>query len=143
MIVTADHAHTSQMTYVDGALPARHEPRHRPDRRRRAHPGRLRHVGDRDRRDDLGSQSHTGAEVPVWATGPQAANIQGTIDQTDIFGVLNGKTPSKFPGGGAPGDDGAPGPAGPRALPAGRLVRRCAGIGGRDRRPGFRGPGRP
>ena len=40
-----------------------------------------------------------GVEVPVWASGPQAANIQGTIDQTDIFGVLNGKTPSKVNGG--------------------------------------------
>lgn len=38
-----------------------------------------------------GSQTHTGAEVPVWSGGPQAANLQGTIDQTDIFGVLNGK----------------------------------------------------
>ena len=33
-------------------------------------------------------QHHTGAEVPVWASGPRAADIQGTIDQTDIFGVL-------------------------------------------------------
>ena len=35
-----------------------------------------------------GSQHHTGAEVPVWARGPRAADIQGTIDQTDIFSVL-------------------------------------------------------
>lgn len=59
-----------------------------------------------------GSQAHTGATVPVWASGPQAANIQGTIDQTDIFAVLNGKTPSKVAGQGTPGPagaDGAPG----------------------------------
>jgi alkaline phosphatase len=46
-----------------------------------------------------GSQAHTGAEVPLWAGGPQAANLQGTHDQTDIFAVLNGLTPSKLNGG--------------------------------------------
>ena len=43
-----------------------------------------------------GSQSHTGAEVPLWASGPQAANVQGTHDQTDIFSILNGFKPSKI-----------------------------------------------
>ena len=35
--------------------------------------------------------------MPVWASGPQAANIQGTIDETEIFPVLNGKAPSALP----------------------------------------------
>ena len=95
VIMTADHAHTSQiinaaakpaagtsyatLETVDGA------------------PIRIAY-GTADTGTDpaktAGSQAHTGAEVPVWASGPQAANIQGTIDQTDIFGVLNGKVPS-------------------------------------------------
>ncbi len=56
-----------------------------------------------------GSQAHTGVEVPLWASGPQAANIQGSLDETDIFAVLNGKTPSKL----ANGQSGPAGPAGP------------------------------
>ena len=106
-----------------------------------------------------GSQSHTGAEVPVWASGPQAANIQGTIDQTDIFAVLNGKTPSKVAGGsGTPGKDGvnglngepgAPGPKGAdgtagaagaagAAGPAGAAG--AAGAAGTNGAPGATGP---
>ncbi len=44
-----------------------------------------------------GSQTHTGAEVPLWGSGPQAANVVGTLDETDIFSILNGKEPSKLP----------------------------------------------
>ncbi|MCW3038532.1 MAG: 6-phosphatase, partial [Solirubrobacterales bacterium] len=36
------------------------------------------------------SQQHTGTVVPVWATGPQAANILGTNDHTDLFDLLRG-----------------------------------------------------
>ena len=32
-----------------------------------------------------GSQSHTGAEVRVAAQGPQAANVVGLHDQTDLY----------------------------------------------------------
>ena len=35
-----------------------------------------------------GSQSHTGATVPVFASGPRAADVTGTIDQTELFPVL-------------------------------------------------------
>ncbi len=111
IIVTADHAHTSQIinsgqvpatgaSYVtlqtiDGA-PIRVT-------YGTANPG--------------GSQAHTGAEVPVWASGPQAANIQGTIDQTDIFGVLNGLIPSTIGSAGSPGPAGPAGPAGSPGAP--------------------------
>ncbi|HEX8103240.1 MAG TPA: alkaline phosphatase, partial [Solirubrobacteraceae bacterium] len=99
VIATADHAHTSQMTYVTGkpATGASYATLETVD----AAPIRISY-GTADTGVDAttsGSQHHTGAEVPVWASGPQAANIQGTIDQTDIFGVLNGKTPSQLPGG--------------------------------------------
>ncbi|MDO9410119.1 alkaline phosphatase [Patulibacter sp.] len=46
------------------------------------------------------SQQHTGAAVPVMAVGPQAANITGTIDQTDLFPLLTfRRVPSKLPSG--------------------------------------------
>lgn len=36
------------------------------------------------------SQQHTGAVVPVWAIGPQASAILGTNDHTDLFDLLRG-----------------------------------------------------
>ena len=45
------------------------------------------------------SQSHTGSQIRVAASGPQAANVTGTIDQTDLFATLLGRTPSKLPSG--------------------------------------------
>ncbi|KAA1376042.1 alkaline phosphatase [Aeromicrobium fastidiosum] len=43
------------------------------------------------------SQSHTGSQIRVAASGPQAANVTGTIDQTDLFSTMLGRTPSKLP----------------------------------------------
>jgi alkaline phosphatase len=43
------------------------------------------------------SQSHTGSQIRVAASGPQAANVTGTIDQTDLFATMLGRTPSKLP----------------------------------------------
>ena len=121
IIVTADHAHTSQIIN-SGQVPATGASYGtRADARRRADP--------RDataRRTRGGSQAHTGAQVPVWASGPQAANIQGTIDQTDIFAVLNGLIPSTLRH-----RDGRPARRVPRA-------RRTPGAAGRRRRPGRR-----
>lgn len=77
-----------------------------------------------------GSQSHTGATVPVWASGPQAANVQGTIDQTDIFSILNGKTPSKVATGGTPGKDGVNGLNGAAGAPGPQGVAGPAGAAG-------------
>jgi hypothetical protein len=34
------------------------------------------------------SEQHTGATVPVWAIGPQAANVLGTNDHTDLFDLI-------------------------------------------------------
>jgi alkaline phosphatase len=34
------------------------------------------------------SQSHTGTEVRIVAQGPQAANVLGTTDQTDLFHTM-------------------------------------------------------
>jgi len=44
-----------------------------------------------------GGQWHTGTQLRVAAKGPQAANVLGTIDQTDIFHILMGLEPSSVP----------------------------------------------
>ena len=43
------------------------------------------------------SASHTGAQIRVAAIGPQAANVTGVIDQTDLFATMLGRTPSTLP----------------------------------------------
>ena len=98
VIVTADHAHTSQMMYTTSkpAVGTSYATVATADNA----PIRVAY-GTADTGSGAttsGSQAHTGAGVPVWASGPQAANIQGTIDQTDIFSVLNGMVPSKIHG---------------------------------------------
>ena len=40
-------------------------------------------------------QSHTGARVPVAAIGPQATNVLGVHDQTDLFHTLIGRGPER------------------------------------------------
>ena len=40
---------------------------------------------------------HTGTQIRVAASGPQASNVTGVIDQTDLFLTLLGRTPSKLP----------------------------------------------
>jgi alkaline phosphatase len=88
VIVTADHSHTSQMTYT-ASVPATgtsYATVQTVDNT----PIRVSYGTDNTGTGATtsGSQHHTGAEVPVWASGPRAADIQGTIDQTDIFSVL-------------------------------------------------------
>lgn len=46
---------------------------------------------------DSGSQTHTGTQIRVAASGPQAANVTGVIDQTDLFATMLGRTPSTLP----------------------------------------------
>lgn len=59
------------------------------------------------------SQSHTGSQIRVAASGPQAANVTGTIDQTDLFDTMLGRTPSKVATPPTP-----PAPGAPSARPA-------------------------
>lgn len=49
-----------------------------------------------------GSQTHTGSTVRVAASGPQAANVTGLIDQTDLYWTLRGRKPSNAGGHGHP-----------------------------------------
>jgi alkaline phosphatase len=97
VIVTADHAHSSQMTYSTSkpATGTSYATLSTAD----DSPIRVSY-GTADTGSGAttsGSQSHTGAEVPLWASGPQAANVVGTLDETDIFSILNGKAPSTLP----------------------------------------------
>ncbi|SEC60602.1 alkaline phosphatase [Nocardioides exalbidus] len=41
--------------------------------------------------------THTGSQIRVAAIGPQAANVTGVIDQTDLFNTMMGRTPSTLP----------------------------------------------
>ena len=70
-----------------------------------------------------GSQAHTGATVPVFASGPRAADIVGTIDQTELFPVLTNTQA---------GD----GPATPTVVPSRRRRQRARHAGAHDRRRG-------
>ncbi|CAM3485833.1 alkaline phosphatase [Nocardioides dubius] len=41
--------------------------------------------------------NHTGTQIRVAASGPQAANVTGVIDQTDLYATMLGRTPSTLP----------------------------------------------
>jgi alkaline phosphatase len=76
--VTADHAHTSQI--VDSATPGLSI--------------RLRTGEGSDMvvaygtSPQGGSQQHTGTQVRVAGYGPDAGNLVGLIDQTDLFLIM-------------------------------------------------------
>jgi alkaline phosphatase len=80
IIVTADHAHSSQI--IENEMKA---------------PGLTQSLMTKDGAvmtvsygtDETGeSQSHTGAQLRVAAFGPHAANFVGLTDQTDMFYVI-------------------------------------------------------
>src|SRR6185295_7244444 len=82
IVVTADHAHTSQIVPVPSATDI-------------TRPGTLSTLltkGDQSMmtinygtRAHNQSQDHTGSEVRIAARGPQAANVVGISNQTDLF----------------------------------------------------------
>jgi alkaline phosphatase/streptomycin-6-phosphatase len=85
IIVTADHAHTSQIVPVPGNEPL-------------GRPGTLSTLltkGDQSlmtinyaTRPHGQSQDHTGAEVRIAAQGPQGASVVGVTNQTDLFHTI-------------------------------------------------------
>ena len=82
MIVTADHAHTSQIVEAD-ATPAGASSILTTDE---GSPMMVTYgtaAGD----PRIVSQEHTGTQIRVAAQGPQAANV-GLIDQTDLFDIM-------------------------------------------------------
>jgi alkaline phosphatase len=83
IIVTADHGHTSQI--IEAQTATDHSPgaiatitTHE------GQPMVINYATNLDTR----SQSHTGTEVRVVAQGPQAANVVGVTNQTDLFHTM-------------------------------------------------------
>lgn len=78
VIVTADHAHTSQI--VDGATPGLNTQLTTADNAPMVVAYGTSAAG--------GSQQHTGSQLRVAGYGPGAANLVGLIDQTDLFRIM-------------------------------------------------------
>lgn len=80
VIVTGDHAHTSQIVETD------------------ASPAGFGIILETDEGGEMqisygtgsepNSQEHTGSQIRVAAQGPQAANVVGLSDQTDLFDIM-------------------------------------------------------
>ncbi|WP_121117849.1 alkaline phosphatase [Croceibacterium ferulae] len=79
VIVTADHAHTSQIVGNDTRSPGL-------TRSLITHDDAVMTVNYATAED--GSQAHTGTQLRIAAYGPQAANVSGLIDQTDLFYIM-------------------------------------------------------
>lgn len=77
VFVTADHAHTSQIIEVGSTTPGLSVTLTTADGAPMAVGYGTGPAG--------GSQQHTGAQVRVAGYGPQAANVAGLTDQTDLF----------------------------------------------------------
>jgi alkaline phosphatase/streptomycin-6-phosphatase len=85
IVITADHAHTSQIVPVPSATDT-------------SRPGALSTLLTKVDRSLMTvnygtrahgtSQDHTGSEVRIVAQGPQAARIVGTTNQTDLFHTI-------------------------------------------------------
>ncbi|KFZ39122.1 alkaline phosphatase [Shewanella mangrovi] len=81
VIVTADHAHSSQIIYPDAKAPGLTQ-------------GLLTHDGAKMSisygNSEKGSMGHTGTQLRIAAYGPHAANVVGLTDQTDLhFTILD------------------------------------------------------
>ena len=88
VIVTADHGHTSQI------VEAQTEDHHSPGRTatvltKDGQPMTINYATVTDAKGEEQSQDHTGTEVRIAAQGPQAANVVGVINQTDVFGIMS------------------------------------------------------
>jgi alkaline phosphatase len=82
VVITADHSHTSQIVPAAQDTPGFYATLKTAD----GFPIRVSYATGKT----PGGQSHTGARVPVAAIGPQATNIMGINDQTDLFQTLIG-----------------------------------------------------
>lgn len=80
VIVTADHAHTSQVVATGSTTPGLTRTLLTADGK----PMTVAYGTAEEGR----SQGHTGAQVRVAAYGPRAADVVGLIDQTDLFGTM-------------------------------------------------------
>lgn len=83
VVITADHSHTSQIVPANQDTPGFYATLQSAD----GVPVRVSYGTGKT----PGGQSHTGARVPVAAIGPQATNVMGVRDQTDLFKTLIGR----------------------------------------------------
>lgn len=83
VVITADHSHTSQIVPAGQDTPGFYATLESAD-------GAPLRVSYGTGKTPPG-QSHTGARVPVAAIGPQASNVMGVRDQTDLFHTLIGR----------------------------------------------------
>jgi len=83
VVITADHSHTSQIVGASQDTPGFYATLETAD----GYPIRVSYATGKT----PGGQSHTGARVPVAAIGPQATNVMGVRDQTDLFQTLIGR----------------------------------------------------
>lgn len=81
VIVTADHAHTSQIVALETEAPAL------TSRLTTADGGEIGILYGTS--ETPGEQGHTGAQLRVAAYGPWAANVTGLTDQTDLFFTIS------------------------------------------------------
>jgi alkaline phosphatase len=83
VVVTADHSHTSQIVGETSDTPGFYATVQTAD-------GQPMRVSYGTGKTPAG-QGHTGARIPVAAIGPQASNVLGVRDQTDLFHTLIGR----------------------------------------------------
>ncbi|EPF6561539.1 alkaline phosphatase [Serratia marcescens] len=81
VIVTADHAHSSQIVAADAKAPGLTQTLTTKD----GAPMTLSYGNSEEE-----SQGHTGTQLRVAAYGPHAANVVGLTDQTDLFFTMRG-----------------------------------------------------
>ena len=76
VLVTADHAHSSQIIPTDGKVPGL-------SLALRTHDDAVMAMSYATASE--GSQEHTGTQLRIAATGPRASRVMGLTDQTDLF----------------------------------------------------------
>lgn len=79
VIVTADHAHSSQIVGDGTRAPGLTAALNTRD-------GAVMTVSYRTAKE--GSQQHTGTQLRVAACGPRAVNVSGLLDQTDLHYII-------------------------------------------------------
>ncbi|MGL4985085.1 MAG: alkaline phosphatase, partial [Plesiomonas sp.] len=79
VVVTADHAHSSQIVAPDTKAPGLTQALTTKD-------GAIMAISYGTAEE--GSQEHTGSQLRIAAYGPRAANVVGLTDQTDLFFTL-------------------------------------------------------
>lgn len=89
VVVTADHAHSSQIVENGTKAPGLTQALNTKD-------GAVMTISYGNSEED--SQEHTGSQLRIAAYGPHAGNVVGLTDQTDLFFTLGNAMGLKLPG---------------------------------------------